>query len=168
MWHDPQTGQSHKEVNEHQEREKIRLAHEARERELDYAFVPKTPVHQNDLPIVAYLKGRLFLAQYGRCFLCSGWMRNIKSDREAKEGWTFEHLVPVSKGGKRRDNLVLAHAKCNSRRGSEDLTPEQWAKAKRVLALAAQVSPHNARLVERGMYLRGKFIWEANFPIPPT
>lgn len=43
-----------------------------------------------------------------------------KSDTRA----TWEHIVPLSKGGTRgRNNCVLAHAKCNMERGAEVKTP---------------------------------------------
>lgn len=34
------------------------------------------------------------------------------------KGYTREHLVPLSRGGKSGSNIVLAHSECNKRRGN--------------------------------------------------
>jgi 5-methylcytosine-specific restriction endonuclease McrA len=53
----------------------------------------------------------LFKKQRGRCWICNGMM--------ARDTITFDHIIPKSKGGLAElENLKLAHACCNSRRGS--------------------------------------------------
>jgi len=58
-----------------------------------------------------------------RCHLCK---RSVNSDLDAPHprSATFDHLVPVSKGGiDVPENLMLAHWGCNSRRGNKDILP---------------------------------------------
>lgn len=60
--------------------------------------------------------------QQNQCCWCGRPMQYEKPEKWDYE--TFEHLVPLSKGGTNEmSNLALAHRKCNSERGSEDREP---------------------------------------------
>ena len=66
---------------------------------------------------------QLFQKQEGRCYWCGEEME-MSQFRITERGRikhnpafaTFEHLVPKSKGGRRGNNIVLAHGICNLRR----------------------------------------------------
>lgn len=63
-------------------------------------------------------RGIMFTAQKGLCNLCGGLMT---LNRKSKDFFaTFEHTVPVSRGGKGvpRHSLPLAHAICNREKGN--------------------------------------------------
>ena len=70
-------------------------------------------------------KAILWERQEGRCALCGRGMHSLnrrKSRAQHPNDPTIDHIVPVSKGGDgRRDNLQLAHRKCNMARGNEPL-----------------------------------------------
>jgi CRISPR/Cas system Type II protein with McrA/HNH and RuvC-like nuclease domain len=70
--------------------------------------------------------GRLFLAQKGLCFHCGGMMamRPMLNRRRDDDGYTKDHLIPQSAGGRLRGNIVLAHYRCNNRRGDRMPTEE--------------------------------------------
>jgi 5-methylcytosine-specific restriction endonuclease McrA len=73
----------------------------------------------------------LWLAQDGgRCFHCNEQMdySPCRSKRNLN-GWTREHLVPRSRGGKNAFNIVLAHHWCNGVRGSAMPTQEEMERA---------------------------------------
>lgn len=58
----------------------------------------------------------LFSEQKGKCALCGGQMSLVVSSENYA---TFDHIVPVSCGGTdRKENLRLAHAECNVKRGA--------------------------------------------------
>lgn len=68
------------------------------------------------------LFNQLMDAQNGECIHCGGLM-NITRCRQASEEATWEHLIPTSAGGTSKpQNLALAHALCNQRRGTESLS----------------------------------------------
>jgi 5-methylcytosine-specific restriction endonuclease McrA len=78
----------------------------------DY-WVPKREVRE-----------RLFKQQKGLCFYCNKRMsltsRRAKG-QPAKNFATFEHLIRRSEGGKfTKENIVLAHRVCNSKKNIED------------------------------------------------
>jgi 5-methylcytosine-specific restriction endonuclease McrA len=54
------------------------------------------------------LRDRLHQAQRGRCAWCGGTFQGDKP--------TFDHVIPRAKGGAHRDNVVLAHFRCNQER----------------------------------------------------
>jgi len=62
-----------------------------------------------------------FAERHGwKCHWCGEPVRYDVNDRHGL-GPSREHLVPASQGGGRRaDNLVLAHKRCNQRRGTID------------------------------------------------
>ena len=63
---------------------------------------------------------RLWDIQWGRCHLCDEQMLPEVSDHP--DSCTFDHLIPVSKGGTRAtNNLKLAHRRCNRMRGDKPL-----------------------------------------------
>jgi 5-methylcytosine-specific restriction endonuclease McrA len=77
----------------------------------------------------------LWLAQSGLCFHCHEPMAigpARKTSGGYDNGWTREHLVPKSKGGKHGHNVVLAHVKCNSARGNADPTPEMLRRGRAI------------------------------------
>lgn len=71
------------------------------------------------------LRRRLFEAQSGCCALCGGEMQ--AADLLAADGATFDHIVPISRGGSYSAvaNLQLAHRVCNMLRGNGPLTTIQ-------------------------------------------
>jgi 5-methylcytosine-specific restriction endonuclease McrA len=60
--------------------------------------------------------------QGNQCCWCGQPMQ--RTDPQAWDYETLEHLTPLSKGGSHHiSNLALAHRKCNQARGSEDRQP---------------------------------------------
>lgn len=48
-----------------------------------------------------------------------GWRCAICHGRVTREDWSLDHVVPLSKGGAHTyANVVLAHQRCNTRRGA--------------------------------------------------
>ncbi len=67
-------------------------------------------------------KDTLRKMQANQCCWCGRPMQNDKENKWDYE--TFEHLMPVSKGGSNdMQNLALAHKKCNEERGNKDREP---------------------------------------------
>ncbi len=79
-------------------------------------------------PIAAYESG-LFLSlwesQQGCCALCGESMPRSRFEVAHATIWkrerpTFDHIVPRAAGGPdRAENLQLAHARCNKRKGKD-------------------------------------------------
>lgn len=67
-----------------------------------------------DRPKNAQYKRRQLWSKNPYCWICGRLM--LKGDM------TLDHVIPISKGGGNGNNLLLAHAKCNSRRGNADAT----------------------------------------------
>ncbi len=86
------------------------------------------------------MSARLYLAQKGLCFHCGNSMKMGSATKLANGkfnmGWTREHVVPLSKGGKNTGNIVLAHIKCNTQRGNADPTPDMLERLKAIHAVA--------------------------------
>jgi len=84
-----------------------------------------------------------FLAQKRLCFHCHEPMKPTpvrkKRNGDYDKGWTREHIVPKSKGGRKGDNIVLAHYKCNQERGNVDPTLEMIERAKVINAIASEI-----------------------------
>lgn len=81
-----------------------------------------------------FVHARLYVAQKGRCFHCAAMMEPYPSRTPgtgalAANGWTREHVIPLSAGGINVGNVVLAHRPCNTARGNSEPTPEMIAKA---------------------------------------
>lgn len=108
------------------------------------------------LPIAA-----IYMAQEGRCFHCTRPMLMSAAVKKAKncsynDGWTREHVIPRSKGGRRGwQNVVLAHAKCNHKRGDTDPTSEMLKRADRIRFVARDmIDTINVRKVANDPTLR--------------
>ena len=84
----------------------------------------------------------LYEAQKGKCFLCgnemSPWSAK-KVNGAIDNGYTRDHVIPKSKGGKIRKNIVLVHQKCNSRRGNKDPSEDMLRYVKELWALAKKI-----------------------------
>lgn len=66
------------------------------------------------------LKQLLIDWQDCRCFWCLGKMKITHGNSKLDNAATFEHIKPISKGGKDNiKNVVLACRKCNTDRGDE-------------------------------------------------
>lgn len=81
----------------------------------------------------------LFAKQRGACFHCGEMMTPQPAQWRAgggldyPNGYTREHILPRSRGGKGRGSLtklVLAHQRCNARRRDALPTPTDLLKAK--------------------------------------
>lgn len=98
--------------------------------------------------------GRLFLAQKGRCFHCGGVMamRPMLARRRNDDGYTKDHLVPQSAGGRMKGNIVLAHWKCNNQRGDRMPTDEM---SQRCTKLWADAMRPSAKLVKTTLMRMG-------------
>lgn len=80
------------------------------------------PRHHQGVPFNARrkrnLKARLMEQQNHRCCHCG---KRMSIDNE-KDYPTFEHILPVSRGGSSRvENLAISCFACNHRRGSGNL-----------------------------------------------
>jgi 5-methylcytosine-specific restriction endonuclease McrA len=83
----------------------------------------------------------------GKCFHCAEQMDfSPHRSRKSLNGWTREHLVPRSCGGKNVFNIVLAHQWCNSARGSMLPTAEELERAYALWEKAAEVATHKRRI----------------------
>lgn len=60
----------------------------------------------------------LHRAQEGKCFHCGLPIDYGRKLRETPESWTREHVYPRCRSRGLRNNIVLAHGKCNRKRGS--------------------------------------------------
>lgn len=69
------------------------------------------------LPLKSEMRRRLYDHQGGNCALCGEKMDVGR--RQTRRSATFEHIRPVSQGGRfEMRNLLLTHAGCNTRRGN--------------------------------------------------
>jgi 5-methylcytosine-specific restriction endonuclease McrA len=104
---------------------------------------------------------RLYLVQRGLCFYCMEpmLMSSRIPGKTGHKGWTREHIVPRSKGGKDGyANLVLAHLNCNARRGNADPTPEILARAKEIHDRASRIGTKAAKYIVVDPDLRARWI----------
>ena len=68
----------------------------------------------------ASLKRKFMTAQGGKCWLC-GLLMKVDVAPTDPEYATWDHVLPVSAGGgNKQDNLILAHRKCNLKRGNRE------------------------------------------------
>lgn len=107
------------------------------------------------LPIAA-----IYMAQEGRCFHCEKPMlmsaATKKVNGSINGGWTREHVIPLSKGGRRGwPNIVLAHFGCNGKRGNGDPTPAMLKRHDRIRFVASDmIDTINVRKVANDPKLR--------------
>lgn len=114
---------------------------------------------------------RVYLAQHGLCFHCQQPMLMASAQKKKSGqynlGWTREHVIPRSKGGKsNRNNIVLAHMKCNSARGNADPTPDMLKRAKEICADAIRISPKAAKENLMSLERRNHYLWPAAYKAP--
>lgn len=55
-------------------------------------------------------------------------------------GWSREHVIPWSRGGRNNRNIVLAHAPCNTKRGVEAFSVQQMERAENIWAAVDKLS----------------------------
>ena len=68
--------------------------------------------------------------------------------KSGHKGWTREHIVPRSKGGKNGNgNIVLAHLPCNMARGNADPSQELLERAHAIHERAESISIKAAQQV---------------------
>ena len=73
----------------------------------------------------AAFRRELFDRQAGLCHLCGKPMELTQRGTSTKHFATFDHVIPKALGGRAsRDNLRLAHGRCNSARNHAPL-PDQ-------------------------------------------
>lgn len=77
---------------------------------------------------------RLMIAQGQNCFHCDTPMALILAPNECrKNAVTREHVFPHSSTGKGVvNNIVLAHSRCNGKRGDQNPSAAEIAKAARI------------------------------------
>ncbi len=80
----------------------------------------------------------LYAAQQGLCFHCLQPMTAGRRNHRRKLGWTRDHVIPRSAGGKHMGNMVLAHHRCNSQRADSPLPAIEIRRARLIIA-AVQV-----------------------------
>ena len=66
----------------------------------------------------------LFLVQKGNCFYC-GKPMDSHGYPSRKNGYTRDHLFPKRNGNELDNNKVLAHFKCNKKKGGREPTGKE-------------------------------------------
>jgi 5-methylcytosine-specific restriction endonuclease McrA len=81
--------------------------------------------------------GVVWLIQEGECCHCGKQLGPYpwQDEPELRDGWTREHVLPRSRGGRLPGNVLLAHASCNRRRGNKKPTETLVEVARLVWAL---------------------------------
>lgn len=73
------------------------------------------------------LKQELFDLQDGLCWICHEPMQQFARPRDPLAP-SIDHIIPLSKGGKNDpSNKLLAHVRCNIRRGNQVPSVSPWA-----------------------------------------
>jgi hypothetical protein len=85
------------------------------------------------------LVDRLWDAQQGACFHCGEPMLRTGPANHG-DRWSREHIYPRARNGSTYGNVVLAHRKCNSARGSPEPTEEEIARARLIIEMVGQES----------------------------
>lgn len=84
------------------------------------------------------------------------------------DGWTREHIVPLSKRGKRGyKNIVLAHIKCNTVRGNTDPTPEMLKRCEDIWIRMRTCDRKEVKRIAMDRALRRTFLAAYDYPIEP-
>lgn len=65
-------------------------------------------------------RSALYRAQGGRCGICRDRLRNFLT-------MTLDHVVPRSRDGVNRGNLLMVHYRCNRLKGDRDPTEDELA-----------------------------------------
>ena len=77
----------------------------------------KDRIHWLQFELGRRLLKHICKVQKGRCYYCAALLDSTESKADSAFHPTFEHVVPLSKGGKDHpDNLVVACFNCNQRR----------------------------------------------------
>jgi hypothetical protein len=81
--------------------------------------------------------GVVWLIQDGLCSLCQKRLppRSWRDEPGLRDGWSREHVVPRSRGGRLPNNVLLAHRRCNSNKSDKPPTPGLQHTARKVWAL---------------------------------
>ena len=93
----------------------------------------------------------LYAAQEARCFYCGKLMGPSRSDTPHRMGWTVDHFVPKTRGGRSLNkNMVLCHSVCNGAKSNRWPT---GAEMKRFNALYKKIKStrERVRVMESGM-----------------
>jgi len=97
----------------------------------------------------------LFCAQGGKCFYCNspfdgpeGSPKKLMPPNARK--WTRDHLFPISRGGQRPGNIILACTECNINKGAHLPTTSQLSRAREIQKIAVMfwqqfLGSHTAR-----------------------
>lgn len=117
-------------------------------------------IGEEEVSAFGTLAVRLYLAQRGRCFHCLEPMLL----KRGGSGYTFEHIRPSSKGGRKYGNVVLAHSKCNADRGDSDPTAEMLERCHRIYVKAESISEAAAQEVLNDRALNGTYLATYRFP----
>lgn len=77
---------------------------------------------------------RLWMYQSGRCHICGKPMHFEVYDAATNpNGWTRDHVVPQSMGGRGRDSILLAHWACNQQKDNRLPTYSETLRAVAIL-----------------------------------
>ena len=85
----------------------------------------------------------LFQIQAGRCFYCECPLYR-KRERPGARAANLDHVWPVSRGGRKPNNLVWACVTCNARKAGREPTEEELARTRELYELldAVLYGPH--------------------------
>lgn len=91
----------------------------------------------------------IYLLQGGRCFYCNAPFANQPAARHTHNGYTRDHVMPRCAGATRTNNVVLACAPCNAKKGNKMPTAEQIAYAQDLYERAKRIHAPWAERVAR-------------------
>lgn len=73
-------------------------------------------------------------AQGGKCFHCLRPLTKKQLHPDNPDALTKDHVIPRSRGGENYMNLVVAHNRCNNKRGNAPLSEIDMRRAKMIIA----------------------------------